>query len=108
MLMLDGVEMVGVQEASELVHRTPETVRRWVWSGRIPATKHGNKLLMSRRDLLDLVSGQRGGRRPASSLSAWAQEVRRTHVSGREGSSARDLVLGDRNQREGGSSGARR
>lgn len=38
-----ATEEVTVQEAARRVHRSPETIRRWIWSGKLPATKRGNK-----------------------------------------------------------------
>lgn len=40
---MTAVEEVTVQEAAERVHRSPETIRRWIWSGKLPAIKRGNK-----------------------------------------------------------------
>jgi excisionase family DNA binding protein len=105
MLVLDGVEMLDVREAARLVGRTPETVRRWIWSGRLTATRHGNKLLLPRGSL-DELSG-RAGRPFPLTLAAWAEAVdeqRRAGVLGDSsaGASAADLVLEDRSSREAG------
>lgn len=43
---------VTVREAARLSRRSPETVRRWIWSGRLPARKVGNSY---RVDLVHLV-----------------------------------------------------
>lgn len=100
MLMIDGVEMVDVQEAAKLVRRTPETIRRWVWSGRVAATKRGNKLLIKRADVL-AASGDRAAREAALlSLPQWAAAVARVNPCGRGGRSASDLVLEDRAERD--------
>lgn len=108
MITVDGVVMVDVREAAELVGRTPETVRRWVWSGRIDAVKHGNKLLV-RRDVLLELAGQRhaGGGGSNAGLAEWAEKVRRSR-RGRAASSASDLVLEDRAAREERAAGAGR
>lgn len=98
MITIDGVEMVGVREAARLTRRTPETVRRWVWSGRLKATKQGNRLFVSRAavaalagpmsDSSDTAAGQ-------STLAAWASRVRADRT-GTRGASAADLVWDDR------------
>jgi len=103
MFSVDGVDMVDVREAAQLAGRTPETVRRWVWSGRLTARRHGNKLLIARTDLEALMSG--GSAAPAQSLAAWAEGVERRRRSGTlgpttRGSSAAALVLHDRSDRE--------
>ena len=44
-------ELLTVREVARLCDRTEETVRRWIWSGRLPARKIGNQLFVSRLDL---------------------------------------------------------
>ena len=102
MIIVDGVEMVDVREAATLVRRTPETVRRWVWSSRLHAVKHGNKLMVPRHQLLEVGGDAAVGSSPTAnvesdrSLSAWVEEVDRTLTGGGETLSARELVLADR------------
>ncbi|MDQ1614197.1 MAG: Helix-turn-helix domain [Actinomycetota bacterium] len=97
--------MLDVREAARLVGRTPETVRRWIWSGRLTATRHGNKLLLPRGSLDELT----GQARPTSplTLAAWAEAVDEQRRAGNladssAGASAADLVLEDRPSREAG------
>lgn len=88
--------MLTVRDAAEEVGRTPETIRRWVWSGRLPASKHGNRLSVARDDL-ERVAGSA----PRSELAAWAEEVAAQKARGTqaEARSAADLVLADRRRR---------
>ena len=44
-------ERINVREAAKECGRNPETVRRWVWSGKLPAQKLGNQLFIRRSDL---------------------------------------------------------
>jgi excisionase family DNA binding protein len=88
--------MVGVQEAARLVGRSPETVRRWVWSGRIQATKQGNKLLLRRSDLP--VTGPDAAAPPSLGLLEWA-EAALSRSSATPGASAADLIFEDRAER---------
>ena len=97
MIVVDGVEMVGVQEAARLVGRTPETVRRWVWSGRVHAIKQGHKLLLRRADLPATADALA---QPAPDLRAWA-EAALSRTSGTTGTSAADLIFDDRVERAG-------
>ncbi len=87
-----------ILHAAALVHRSPETVRRWVWAGRLKARKSGKRLLVPRLDLEALAGvGQRN-----MSLREWgklAEEVLRRPKRG--GRSAADLVLADRRERSG-------
>lgn len=105
MLVLDGVEMMDVRETARLAGRTPETVRRWIWSGRLTARRHGNKLLVTRQAVEDLIGG---GTAPAVvTLTDWAASVAKQRRAGLLGetspaSSAADLVIGDRSHREAG------
>ena len=79
-----------------LARRTPETVRRWVWSGRLVARRHGNRLLVPREDVLRLSRGDRTG---VASLRAWAAEAASMGRCGNPGQSAADLVINDRRTR---------
>lgn len=97
MMVMDGVEMVDVHEAARLVRRTPETIRRWVWSGRLPATKQGQKLFIPRRALLaESTAEELEPNRPT--LRQWATEVARSRQAPTQ-VTARELVLDDRASR---------
>lgn len=91
MQSVDGVEVLDVWEAAAYIGRTPETVRR-VWSGRVAASRQGNRLLIARRALDAAVSGVPPSR--ALSLREWAANTpRRTD---RTETSATSLVPQDR------------
>lgn len=105
MRTIDGVEMLAVQEAARLAGRAPETIRRWVWSGRLAARRDGNRLLMARDDVVRLAAGREASRArgaTAYSLAQWTTEVAVAHGRGRRGVSASDLVLADRAERDTG------
>lgn len=91
MLTVDGVDVLDVREAAEYVGRTPETVRRWVWSGRVSAIRQGHRLLIPRRDLDSSVIAREDAR---LSLRDWAATVPRADTA--SAASAADLVLEDR------------
>ena len=55
MMVVDGVEVLPVRQAAEYAGRTAETIRRWVWSGRLPARRHGNRLMRLRVGLQALA-----------------------------------------------------
>jgi len=91
--------MLDVQRAAALVGRHPETVRRWVWSGRLAARRQGNRLLIARADVEALA--EIGGRL-LTTLAAWADHARMARDAARaqgSGRSAADLVLADRAHR---------
>ena len=96
-----GEDLIDVRGAAALVGRHPETIRRWVWSGRLAARREGRRLLMARADL-EAVAASEG--RTLASLAAWADRARSARVAaGRRGSgaSAAELVIEDRAQRSG-------
>jgi hypothetical protein len=98
-------EMLDVRAAAALARRHPETIRRWVWSGRLTARREGNRLLVSRTDVEALAGSER---RAATSLSAWADRARVAREGGRARGrrrSAADLVIEDRARRSGGDHG---
>ena len=98
--------MVDVKEASSIVGRTPETVRRWIWSGRLSAQRDGRRLLVSRDDLLRLV-GVDGGGQSTLTLHEWAEQARGL-VRGTGGTTASDLVSASRQDRQVGAGSAPR
>ena len=92
--MMSVSEEIDVRSAARFAGRSAETIRRWVWSGRLPARKQGNRLLVQRRDL-EAVLGQQGGVHP--SLAVWAELAEaalRRHPGPYH--SAADLVLEER------------
>jgi excisionase family DNA binding protein len=92
MISVDGREMVDVHEAARLAGRTAETIRRWIWTGRLTSVKHGNKHLVARDAVVGLASTRE---------SAWDRWLARATAtrSGSIGASAADLVLEDRAER---------
>lgn len=91
--------MIDVRGAAAIVRRHPETVRRWVWSGRLAAQRQGNRLLMARADVEAIAAGEG---RALTSLAAWVDRARAAReAAGAEvsGSSAAELVIEDRAQR---------
>ena len=47
---------ITVPEAARRVGRSPETIRRWIWSGRLPSEKVGNQHGIDSETLDDLVA----------------------------------------------------
>lgn len=92
-----------MREAALRVGRTPETVRRWIWSGRLSARKRGNVLYIAERDLAGIAAPAEAD--PPSdrpTLASWLAEIDgwRAALPG-DGRSAADLVLADRVERAG-------
>lgn len=49
--MSDEDALMTVREVARACHRSEETVRRWIWSGKLRARKLGNQLFVARADL---------------------------------------------------------
>jgi excisionase family DNA binding protein len=50
--------MITVPEAARRIGRNPETVRRWIREGRLPAQRVGTQHLVGEQDLAALTSEQ--------------------------------------------------
>jgi excisionase family DNA binding protein len=91
-------EEIDVLQAAALAGRSAETIRRWVWSGRLKARKRGNKLLI-RRAQLDAVKSS-AGMGETRTIEEWLAELQRSGLKrGASEKSAADLVLDDRRER---------
>jgi excisionase family DNA binding protein len=91
-------ELLDVRGAAVFVGKHPETVRRWIWSGRLPARRVGQRVLVARTDLENLVENGRFNQ----TLGEWAAHARlvRSGSVSRSGQTASDLVLEDRALRQ--------
>lgn len=90
-----------MRDAAALVGRAPETIRRWVWSGRLAARKKGNRLIVRRDDLVR-AAGRMDAEGPPG-LAAWAERAQRWRdsrdpVAGAD-ESAVDILLAERSRR---------
>lgn len=47
--------MLTVPEAARRIDRDPETIRRWIRSGRLPSQQVGTQYIIDESDLLELV-----------------------------------------------------
>lgn len=90
---------LDVRQAAALVGRHPETVRRWIWSGKLASKRRGSRLMVEREALLQ-ASGDASAK---MTLEEWFDSLREMkRESGavvEEGSSAADLVIEDRRTR---------
>lgn len=90
-------ELVDVRQAAALVGRNPETVRRWIWSGKLSAVRKGKRLFVAREELGGVASTGKA----SLELSEWARRAQAARQTpGRApGRSAADLVFEDRAER---------
>jgi hypothetical protein len=50
-MMYHTDDLVNVRDAARQCGRAAETVRRWIWDGKLPAQKLGNQLFIKKKDL---------------------------------------------------------
>src|SRR5260370_26493585 len=95
---LDRGVFLDVEEAARLARRSAETIRRWVRSGKLAASRQGRRLVIARDDV---TAAAQNDTDPAVTLADWAASARRSLTSAQHPTrgSAADLVLGDRRQR---------
>ncbi|MBM3154858.1 MAG: helix-turn-helix domain-containing protein [Chloroflexi bacterium] len=67
--------LITVREAAAEYGKNMETVRRWIWSGKLPAQKLGNQLFIKRSDLRALHR-KRQSERQKVSLLEFLEEAR--------------------------------
>ena len=66
--------MLTVPEAAERVGRDPETVRRWIRSGKLPARKVGTQHVIEERDLDEVVGDDGSLPLPKKWQQTWTGE----------------------------------
>lgn len=44
-------DLINIKNAARMCERNPETIRRWIWNGKLPAEKLGNQLFIKKSDL---------------------------------------------------------
>lgn len=90
--------LITVREAARACQRTTETVRRWIWEGKLPAQKIGNQLFIKRDDLTRLRN--RGEGRDSSGELAALSEAKaiRERIRRRIGGSIDVLEALDRSR----------
>lgn len=97
-----------VREAARRVGRSDETIRRWIWSGKLPARKLGNTYRLLARDVDTVARGAPAPPRPDEdrpahqpSLGDWLDRVEEWQagngITKRQG--AWRLVVQDRAER---------
>jgi excisionase family DNA binding protein len=109
------VQEITVREAAHRTHRSPETIRRWIWSGRLPAIKRGNTYYVDVAQLDGLAvemgaavhaAATPGPVDPGSlrawlaDLGTWKSGLTAAGATGAQGRrTASDLVIEDRHAR---------
>lgn len=50
-MAIEDEQLLTVREVARRCNRSEETVRRWIWSGKLPARKLGNQLFVEPGDV---------------------------------------------------------
>lgn len=86
--VLYATPMLTVPEAAAKTGRNPETIRRWIRSGRLRARKVGTQHIIEERDLEDVMNGEalplpEGWRRTSSGepMPDWVAILRESRAS---------------------------
>jgi excisionase family DNA binding protein len=68
-----AARLLTLAEAGDLMRASPETIRFWIWQGKLEAFRPGRRVLVREADLLALVDDSEGNARRAR-----ARKARRT------------------------------
>jgi excisionase family DNA binding protein len=95
-----------VREAARRVHRAEETIRRWIWAGKLPARKLGKGYQIHERDLDAVAASVPAPREPGDSefnLAEWVAAVKAWRAGNDvlTHGGAGQLVIEDRAERSG-------
>jgi excisionase family DNA binding protein len=102
---MNAAQEITVREAARRTHRSEETIRRWIWSGRLPAHKRGSsyRIDIAHLDRIAITYDHPDADPAASgdSLGAWLDDLDRWKeaLPAASGASAADLVIEDRHAR---------
>ena len=55
MLEVSGTKLYDIQEIAKMLNIHPQTVRRWIHSGKLPARKLGKTYYISEQELNDFT-----------------------------------------------------
>jgi len=69
-------KLITVREAAIECGRNMETVRRWIWSRKLPAQKLGNQLFIKRSDLQSFYRNQKVAREKPPDWAKLMKEVK--------------------------------
>lgn len=80
--------MISVPEAARLTGRNPETIRRWIREGKLPARKVGTQHFIAEEDLEAIKGSQRSALPPqweetvtGEPMPDWVSWLRRSRQS---------------------------
>jgi len=102
---MTAAQELTVRQAAWRAGRSEETIRRWIWSGRLPAVKRGTSyridVMHLEQVMVELGTGAYGHTGSSASWQAWLDAVAewKAGLKTTPGVSASDLVIEDRRAR---------
>jgi excisionase family DNA binding protein len=101
-----AAQELTVRQAARRAGRSEETIRRWIWSGRLPAVKRGTSYRIDvvnlERVMVELDEGVPAhGTTPNTSMLDWLEQVDewKRGVATNPGPSASEMLIEDRRAR---------
>jgi len=101
-----AVNELTVREAARRARRSEETIRRWIWTGRLPAVKRGTSYRIDvvhlQEVIVEVESGVSAhGTLPNIAMREWLEEVKqwKATLPTKPEVTASDLVIEDRRAR---------
>ncbi|HEX5189025.1 MAG TPA: helix-turn-helix domain-containing protein [Streptosporangiaceae bacterium] len=102
-----AAQKLTVRQAAKRAGRSEETIRRWIWSGRLPAVKRGTSYRIDvghlAQVMVDVDTGAAKHAAPNQSMLDWLEETAKwkagLKVKATPGVSAADLIIEDRRAR---------
>lgn len=107
--MSDQNDLMTVRDVARTCNRSEETVRRWIWSGKLRARKLGNQMFISKDDLAAMQAPRAGeakatyrarpGKRGSGRMDKATREIlerlmqRRDELAARYGAADVDKLL---------------
>jgi excisionase family DNA binding protein len=100
-----AAQELTVRQAAKRAGRSEETIRRWIWSGRLPAVKRGTSYRIDvvhlEQIMIEMEEGFIRHATPGVSWQEWLDEVAewKSGLTTTRMASAADLVIEDRRAR---------
>ena len=101
-----AIQELTVREAARRARRSEETIRRWIWTGRLPAVKRGTSyridLVHLEEVIVEVESGVPAhGTVPNIAMREWLKEVEewKRGVATTPGPTASEMLIEDRRAR---------
>jgi excisionase family DNA binding protein len=79
-------DLISVKDAALQCERNPETIRRWIWNGKLPAEKLGNQLFI-KKSVLESYCRETA----VLEYHAWSKTASGSHTERNQGKKMREI-----------------